>query len=123
MPVSLTIDFDDLDQLQAFCQAQKQKLPANDPAPAAEPKKGPGRPKKAEAPKEPVQTDIEEVTSAPVEAPSHDEMVHALTKLNQKHGIAAVREVLGEFGYQRVSEPKEAERAAVIQKAEAKLAA
>lgn len=121
MPVSLTIDFDDLDQLQAFCQAQKQKLPANDPAPAAEPKKGPGRPKKAEAPKEPVQTDI--VEAAEAAPPTHDEMVHKLTQLNQKHGIAAVREVLGEFGYQRVSEPKEAERAAVIAKAEAKLAA
>jgi len=126
MAISLTYEFDTLDELQKFVQEQKAKVAnENPPSPPAEGRRGPGRPPKnkpaGQPDPEPKQTDlVEEAEKAP---PTQDEMVQALTKLNQKHGIAAVREVLAEFGCQKVSEPKEDQRAAVIAKAEAKLAA
>jgi len=129
MAISLTYNFDTMEELQKFVQEQKAKLPANDGSapttPAVEGKRGPGRPPKnkpaGQPDPEPKQTDLVEEAAKAV--PTQDEMVQALTKLNQKHGIAAVREVLAEFGCQKVSEPKEDQRAAVIAKAEAKLAA
>lgn len=93
-----------------------------------------GRKKQAEEPK---QTDIEDVApsegnsasaqtpAAPAEtaAPNYDEMVSSLQKLNGKHGMQAVRALLGKFHHEKVGQVKPEEYAAVIAEADAQTAA
>lgn len=84
------------------------------PAPAPEPKKRGPKPK-ADAPKEPVQTDIEEAAKEV----THDDVVAALSKVNGDRGMQTVRDILGKFGVDKISQIKPEDRAAVVAAAKA----
>lgn len=131
---SMCVNGADLPALVKQMDAMLAALPPNtpvvlkgevlEPTPAKAPGK-PGRKPKAEAPK---QADIEEVIAeqeaeldAPV--PTHDDVVEALKKVNGAHGMGAVREIIGKFNCQKISEVKPDNFVAVIEAAKEKLAA
>lgn len=95
----------------------------------AKPAGKPGRKPKA---KDTAQTDIEDVTNAPepeiepeldAPVPTHDDVVEALKKVNGAHGMGAVREIIGKFNCQKISEVKPDNFVAVIEAAKEKMAA
>lgn len=141
MPISLTIEANDLAELQALSKKFLNDLlnttavPVAVPAEvlplvaAAEPARR-GRKPKADGAKEPVQTDTEDAVKTteavigepPVEV-TKDDVINELQQVNSKFGMAVVRELLQPFGAEAIKQLKPEQYADVVAAAKAKLAA
>lgn len=116
MTISVTISGDNAKELHQ--QALRVAEFFASPLAAVKPKKN--GPTAAPAP---VQTDIEDhvehvssasVSSAAPAETSHDDMVAALSAVNSKNGMQAVRDIIGKVGAKKVNEVKPEDRAAVV---------
>lgn len=137
MPVTLKLQFANIEEAQAFLAGKVNAAPAAAPvqtpaptppaegtqAPAADKTGGaaagaagtgrkPGKPKK-------------ETTTGDQATPTHEATIDVLTKVSEKFGkdgFAKVADILAPFGVQKVKDIKPEQRAEVIKAAEAVLA-